>query len=224
MLKIGDATQAVLLNAFLNLLELASLPQVQTQSDDAQFVYFASLLGGPVVHAKLLSREEDSQFPFWLYIVARAVHSMCHGQAVLFGKNADGVRMSVVERLLVGYAGLGAIDVSLGLLVRRHADENAKKKRKVDTINNNDEKKASVSCGRRSPLVRVAYTCFMQKYGAKLQDYARPRVGDLFELSETQFEGWTCEFRKKENDQADYESCDLHKSNPAWLELLTFRL
>ena len=88
----------------------------------------------------------------------------------------------------------------------------------------NDEKKAGVSSGRRTPLVRIAYNCFMRVYRVKLQDYARRRVGDLFELSETQFEGWTCEFRKKENDQADYESCDIHKSNPAWLELMTFRL
>jgi hypothetical protein len=51
----------------------------------------------PVVHAKLLSPEKDCLFPFSLYIVAHAVHSIC--QAVLFGKNADGVRMSVVERL-----------------------------------------------------------------------------------------------------------------------------
>ena len=64
MLKFGDAQQAVLLNAFLNLLELASLPQVQTQSDDAQFVHFASLMGGPVVHAGLLSPEADCRFPF----------------------------------------------------------------------------------------------------------------------------------------------------------------
>ena len=90
---------------------------------------FASLLGGPVVHAKLDSLKEDCGFPFRLYIIARVVHSMSHQQVLHFGKKADGVRISVVERLVMGYDGPGAIDVALGLLARRHADENAAKKR-----------------------------------------------------------------------------------------------
>ena len=64
---------------------------------------------------------------------------------------------------------------------------------------------------------------FVQKYGKRLQEYAQQRVGDLFELSEPQFEGWTCEFRKKKNDRANYDSLEIHKPNPAWMRLLPFR-
>ena len=118
-----------------------------------------------------------------------------------------------MEQLLVSYAGPGALDECRALVMLLEDAENGPQRK---------EKKSQISSGIRHPLVHVAFQLLTKAHGKEIMDYGTRQCGDFFQWSETQFEGWCCEKRKRSNDPGVGASIYVH--NPEWRALLPYRV